>query len=57
MSLNPLTVIRARRIKANSDTYTPEEWASFREVPAEGKALRRHRRRRRLSQLMNRSAS
>ena len=57
MSLNPLQAIRARRAAANTDTYTAEEWASFREVPAEGKALRRQRRRRRLSQLMNRAAS
>lgn len=44
MSINPLAVLRARRAWANADPYSPAERQSFREVLAEGKALRRRRR-------------
>jgi nicotinamide mononucleotide adenylyltransferase len=41
-----LTLLSARRAHRNSDPYTAEERSLFRSALAEGKSLRRHRRRR-----------
>lgn len=51
VSLNPIEVLRARRMWANSDPYTEAERESFRQTLAEGRSLRRRRRRSRWSLL------